>query len=102
MTAEQFEIISSLDRRIKHIKRLLKGPISAKLVKTIDGDSIYKADGFYLNELQLGEKISEILKKAECEIGTVLVRELDRLEKEFKAIIIGTELKSPDRGNENT
>ncbi len=96
MTAEQFEIISSLDRRIKHIKRLLKGPISAKLVKTMDGDHFYKADGFYLNELKLGEKISKILVKAECEIGTLLVQELDRLEKEFAAIIIGTELKSPN------
>ena len=98
MTTEQFELISSLNRRIKHIKRLLKDPISVQLVKKIDHDHIYKADGFFLNELKLGDKITKVLKNAECEVGTILVQELDRLEIEFSAIIVGTELKTPDNG----
>ena len=102
MTTEQFEVISSLDRRIKHIKRLLKNSIRVSLVKNIDSDHICNANGFYLNELKLGEKISEVLRNAECEVGTILVQELDRLEKEFSEIIVGTELKTPDNENENS
>lgn len=98
MTTEQFELISSLGRRIKHIKRLLKDPISVQLVKTIGHDHIHKDNNFFLNELKLGDKITKVLKNAECEVGTILVQELDRLEKEFSAIIVGTELKTPDNG----
>ena len=96
MTTEQFELISSLNRRIKHIKMLLANPINVQLVEYRGG--FHQADAIYLDELKLGDKITKVLKNAECEVGTILVQELDRLEIEFSAIIVGTELKTPDNG----
>ena len=75
---------------------LLANPINVQVVEYRGG--FHQANAIYLDELKLGNKISQILKNAECEVGTILMQELDRLEKEFSSIIVGTELKTPDNG----